>query len=347
MSTSLGPWTTAIDSGSTAALSAFWKRRMTQLPELADTSTRLTRRSGLLLALVAMLALGWPTAHLSRQVAAADPQPPADEKPAVAAAEEAPQKPGQLLSIELEGGVTADLIGLCEHPSKDKTWWAADGSPIAAPYQQFHGSVDAAGHTLREIAVRWHVPKDSDIATRWGVAASSGWAGGTPQDAQGNRLRDITAAAAAIPANSNTTTITFSVAAGEWQTMTETNGRYFGSEGKRAGGKRPHGFAYSPAIEHDGQVTITISHDVLNRNLRIIAVDANGKTLADGGGRGGGSNGFMQTTGSFRNLSLKDIHAFQLQARPFHRVEVRNIALNRDQHTLPTIVDLGLDESMK
>ncbi len=346
MSMSLGPWTTAIDSGSSAALSAFWKRRMNQLPELANSSPRVSRRSGVLLALAGMLALGWPTAHLSRQVAAADPQPAADEQPPVAAAA-APQKPGELLAIELEGGVTVELIGLCEHPSKDKNWWSPDGSPIAAPYQKFGSSANAARHTLREIAVRWHVPKDSDIATRWNVPGCAVWSGGTPQDIQGNRLREIAAAAVAMPGNSNTATITFSVAAGEWQTMTETNGSYFGSEGKWAGGKRAHGFAYSPAIEHDGQVTITIAHDVLNRNLRIIAVDANGKMLADGGGHGGGSGGFMQTTGIFRNLSLKDIHAFQLQARPFHRVEVRDVALNRDQHTLPTIVDLGLDESMK
>ncbi len=142
----------------------------------------------------------------------------------------------------------------------------------------------------------------------------------------------------------DTAIVELSVAAGEWQTMTQTHGRGFGSEGKWANGQRAHGFAYSPAIEHNDRVTITISHDVLNRDLRIIAVDANGKTLADGGGQGSGPRGFMQTTGVFDNVALKDIHAFQLQARPFHRYEIQNVSLKRDQHTVPTMIDLGVDE---
>ncbi len=339
MSASMGSWTTAIDSGSKTALSTFWKRRIGQLPELALTSPHVSRRTSLLLAVAGVLALGWPTAQLPR-VAAADPQLKETPQPkATPAAQE--QRPGKPLVIDLGDGASAELLGMSEHPSKDKAWWSADGSPIAAPYQQFGGRVNAAGYTLREIAVRWHLPKESDITHRWNIPGCAGWAGGTPRGALGNPVPNMYASGVAISRDQETATVSITVAAGTWTTVAGTDGKNYRSEGRMQ-----HGYAYTPAVETNRGVNITISHNVLHRDLRIVAVDGNGNILANGGAHGGGASDFIQSTGTFDKLKLKDVAMFQLQARPYHRFEVRNVALHPNQHTEPEIVDLGTDEEI-
>lgn len=334
MSKSLGPWTTAINSGAT--LSAFWSRRMTRLPELAHSSSHVSRRTAVVLALCGVLALGWPTAQLTLKVAAADPPQTSDEKPA---AEEKAQPPGQVFSVELNDGVRAEILGLCEHPSKDKAWWAADGRPIAAPYQEFRSSVNSPRSTLREIAMMIHVPPGADVTAHWGPVGNSAYAGGMPKDAQGKPLRAIDAAAVALPANLDTAVIKLAVAAGPWTTIAETDGKNYSAESNRQ-----HSYVYTTAIEADGKVTISIAHNVLNRDLRIVAIGADGNIIANGGAHGGGVNKVVQTTGVFQNVALKDIRAFQLQARPYHKYEIQNVSLHRDKHTVPAMIDLGVDE---
>jgi hypothetical protein len=121
--------------------------------------------------------------------------------------------------------------------------------------------------------------------------------------------------------------------------MAETDGKHYAAQGKQK-----HGYVYSPAIEANGKVTITIAHDLLDRDLRIVAIGADGNIIANGGAQGGGAGMVRQNTGIFKNVSLKDIRGFQLQARPFHRYEIQNVSLHRDKHTVPAMIDLGVDE---
>jgi hypothetical protein len=194
---------------------------------------------------------------------------------------------------------------------------------------------------LREIAVRWRLPKDSDITNRWYVPGCAVWSGGTPRDALENPLPDTYAGGVAISRNQETATVSFTVAAGPWTTVAQTDGQHYWSEGRMR-----HGYVYTPAVETNRGVNITISHNVLHRDLRIVAVDANRQILANGGAHGGGASDFIQSTGTFDDLKLKDVAMFQLQARPYHRFEVRNVALHPNQHTEPEIIDLGLDEEV-
>ncbi len=184
-----------------------------------------------------------------------------------------------------------------------------------------------------------HVPPGADVAAHWGPVGNSAYAGGMPADAQGKPLRAIDAAAIALPPNLDTAVIELSVAAGPWTTMAETDGRHYAAQGKKK-----HGYAYTPAIEADGKVTISIAHDVLDHDLRIVAIGADGNIIANGGARGGGAGNVRQTTGIFETVSLNEIREFQLQARPYHRYEIQNVSLHRDRHTIPTMIDLGVDE---
>lgn len=341
MTGSFGPWTTAIDSGSRAQLSAFWKKRLARLPGLRDVSPRISKTGWLLLLAAVVVAMSWPTLYLSQSMAATaasgQPSEPADE-PAQAADEPKPQAtpPGGPILVSLPGGVTGELIGLCDHTAKNKSWWAPDGTPIAAPYQRFRSrATPSPGQIAREIAVVFHIPESADITAYWRTDCSA-YAGGRPEDAEGKPLPEIDAAAVCISSGQPTARITFNVAAGEWKTMAKTDGRNY-----RARGTREHGYAFTKALQNNGSLVITISHDVLRRDLRIVAVDQAGKIITTGDGGGGGMRHFMQTTAVFHGLKREDVQEFRLQARPWHRIEVRDVVLHQGQHTKPTVVDLG------
>lgn len=326
---SFGPWTTAIDDGTSARLSASWKQRFRLLPSLAAASPRQSRGTWLLLLSAALFALGWPTLVLSTRVAAADGN--ATQQP-----EPQPTIPGGPILVSLPGGATGELIGLCDHTAKKKSWWAPDGTPIAAPYQIFRSqATPGPGDLAREIAVVFHIPQDADITAHWNTDCSA-YAGGRPENADGKPLAEIDAAAVTLPGGRPTGTIGFRIASGAWTTMTATDGRHYSARGTRS-----HGYAFTKALETKDSLVITISHDVLERDLRVVAVDVAGKIIATGENNGGGMRRFKQTTAEFPGLNLEDVQEFRLQARPWHQIEIRDVALREGQRTKPVVVDLG------
>ena len=78
------------------------------------------------------------------------------------------------LEARLPNGVTVELLGMAESPSKDRPWWRLDGSPLAGrPYDSL-GDAMVAGpnETVRELAVQLdHVACRAGklvLAVRWG-----------------------------------------------------------------------------------------------------------------------------------------------------------------------------------
>ena len=64
MTTSFGPWTTALDAGSSAQLSALWKRRVAMLPRLPSTAPTISLAGRRVLLTCGLMALLLPTFHL-------------------------------------------------------------------------------------------------------------------------------------------------------------------------------------------------------------------------------------------------------------------------------------------
>ena len=318
MNHSFGPWTSAMDSGSGAQLSTLWKERMTMLPIVRDSSPVVTRRGRLLLTATATLALVLPTLHLSRTVAA------------VEAELEEPAAEGKPLRVMLPGDLVVEVIGVGHHPSKGQPWWAPDGTPIAAPYAKIDATTPGGDKELsREVALRW-VHKPQDVTVHSSANASSWSAGCRAFAADGKELLGVRVIAGTFSKQQKTCNLTFKIAAGPWQTLTENSGR-----GYVTYGEKNHGYAISQAIEVNGATHITISHDIVDRDVRIVAVDHEGREIATEDRGGGGVKGFSQLTVIFRKLPLKDIKAFRVQARDWQKVEVTGIALNPGDMTQP------------
>ncbi|MEN6407444.1 MAG: serine/threonine-protein kinase, partial [Thermoguttaceae bacterium] len=72
-----------------------------------------------------------------------------------------PPQPGQAepdrrsFKARLPSGVTVELLGVSENPSKDRPWWRPDGSPLEQrPYKAMAGRVSGKNTVPREFAVR-------------------------------------------------------------------------------------------------------------------------------------------------------------------------------------------------
>jgi hypothetical protein len=320
MNHSFGPWTTAMNSGSSAQLSTFWKKRMTMLPIVRHSSAVVTRRSRLLLVATAVLALLLPTLHLSRTVAAVENEP---EKLVAA---------GRSFQFTLPGGLVAEVIGVGHNPSKGQPWCAPDGTPTVAPYEKINTTTsDRDGQVNREVVLRW-IDKPQDVTVRWAPNVRDWWAGCLAIDSNGKELPGVDVVVGMFPKTQKTCNLSFKIATGPWQTLTQNSGR-----GYVTYNDNNHAYAVSQAIEVNGATQITISHDILNRYVRIVAVDDKGREISTEDRGGGDVKGFSQLTAIFRNLPLKNIKAFRVQARNWQQAEIIGIALNPGERTQPAL----------
>ncbi len=62
----------------------------------------------------------------------------------------------------LPSGITVELYGVSENPSKDRQWWRPDGSPLdKRPYESMGSVLNYKGSTTRELAILLkHLPKE-------------------------------------------------------------------------------------------------------------------------------------------------------------------------------------------
>ncbi|HEY1598122.1 MAG TPA: hypothetical protein VGG64_00870 [Pirellulales bacterium] len=327
---------------------------MASLPATRRANAERSRRATLVLVLITAGSLAAPTLYLSRAPAAvpdilttiSDPQPTAvadDDSSATPVGATAQMTEGQPVRVQLIGGGVFELVAVGEHPSKDTEWWAPDGSPAAVPYQDFRSRVGPEiGNFVREVAARWveQPPKGTNVS--WGIKRSGSGASGQALDDNGKPIKDLEALAQAFPADTKTCTIEITVARGEWETLAETNGQSIMS----IGGPK-YGFAFSPTSEREGKLVLVVSHNVTGKDVRVIAVDGDGKTLAVGSSSSAGASGFTQISAQFNKDKVQGVQKFEVQARDYERYEIRDVSLWPGEKTLPLVVNVRLRNRME
>jgi tetratricopeptide (TPR) repeat protein len=97
---------------------------------------------------------------------------------------------------------------------------------------------------------------------------------------------------------------------------------------------------FSKPEEKNGDATITITHDILGPETRVVAVGLDGQEHRANRSGGSGAGKFKQITATFFGLPLKDIRVFRLQTRPYHWVEFRRVSLRLGQKTDVLVVQL-------
>jgi hypothetical protein len=341
---SFGPWTTTLHHVSRLELSAFWRRRLDRLGSLATSRPPLNWRTGLTLCLLAGTVLFVPRLRL-------DTSAKAEEQtalPATAAGAEAKDRP---FIAMFSNGVKVELIGLSNHPSKSQPWWAPDGAPLGqAPYSRFSSTAHPSeGELGREICWRWtDTPNDPDFETDWATNPHyDSAAGGTAFDAGGKQVEGITAWAVGIPGSPDVCTMRFSVSihAAPWSTVWSNTGHNPGATASTIDSVN-QGMIFAESVAAGADTTITVSHQIPGKSVRLVAVDKANKTHLASSSPGARALGFSQNTYRFADIHPDQIERFDLQSqqREYETIEFRNVSLHPDKRTKPEVVRLAADQ---
>ena len=233
---------------------------------------------------------------------------------------------GEPWIARLPSGVTVELLGVSENPSKDKPRWRPDGSPLAErPYDWLGASVgNEKAKIAREIVVRLRNVPSEAVGVSWQFDPPCDFATGNPSRL-GSGMKDIRAVAIRVPGASRTVTVRFGVAAGPWKTVAEGQGR----GGDVLGGDA----VFSPAVAKDGNSIISVAHRFADQEVRVVADGLDGQERVGTPGPNGGGGKLFQMTATFSKALPKDIRKFRLQTRPYQWVEFRNVSLYPGQKT--------------
>ena len=220
---------------------------------------------------------------------------------------------------------TVQVVGISDLHSEPRQWWKPDGTPLAEP--PYPGMKDADKQYQYELVIRFDGPADAGDTWRVTGATHSGNMG-RPTDANGRAIENLRVLAVGFPDAREAVDFRYGVAAGRWATIAESDGKNpMSIDGKEMG------IAFSKAHAIDGAAAITVTHNVKDREVRIVGVDTAGKVHTPERTTGTGAGDFIQVTASFPRLSPDQIAEFRVQARPYEWVEFRNVSLRPGHKT--------------
>jgi hypothetical protein len=228
----------------------------------------------------------------------------------------------------LSNGATIEVVGVSIHNSVPLAllpnhWWGPDGSPLAEPPCDPSGtSISSSNPDVVFRAIVVHIsglPPGADY--QWSISPSSGGSRG-PARLGGKEIPGLFEAVCTFPKALATCTVGFSVAADPWQTVRTSDGQTSFGHASSIGPSTLFGRAFATT---KGAV-ITVSHDIKDMAVRLVAVGLDGKEYPAIDSDGGGVNNFHQLTAEFDRPPEK-IREFRLQTRPYERVEIPGVAL--------------------
>jgi hypothetical protein len=224
----------------------------------------------------------------------------------------------------LSSGARIKVVGISTHPSGLTTWWRPDGTPLAQPpcdpSQDSVTPDPAEDRVVRAVVVQLaNVPAGAEH--HWSIDESAGGAGGSPQRGR-KAVPGLSQWITDFPRRLKTSTVRFEVATGPWVTV-QTCGNSPSSRGTKNG---PN-YIFSRAIATKEGAMLSVTHDLSDVSVRLVAVDRKGNGHVAEVRSGGGVQGYHQLVVEF-DLPPEKIEEFRVQTRHFERVEIPGVALN-------------------
>jgi len=230
----------------------------------------------------------------------------------------------------LSNGVRVELVGVCEHPSKDRQWRRPDGSLLdKAPYEAIGSSYilkKREGFVQYEFAMRLlKGPRDTSI--RWHVPPGvSGSYTGAPIGFDGKRVDDLRIYTAGVPKGLKSAEVSIGLSADVWQTLAT----HPADEDEETYNLKEGAVAFGIAYEKDGRTMLPFVYHkqgskYMDVAMRVAAVNHAGQEIT-GSMSGSGGNVLSCQTYSFRT-PLGNIKEFRFQTRPYQWITFKNVSL--------------------
>src|SRR5205823_5961738 len=124
-----------------------------------------------------------------------------------------------------------------------------------------------------------------------------------------------------IPRELERCSVEFHAAAGPWQTVGTNDGKSPVAVGSGVGPS----YIFGEAVAGKDRTTLTVSHDIGDQSVRIVAIDRAGRECRPARTQGSGASNFHQTAATF-DLGPEAIREYRLQARPYQRADIPGVA---------------------
>ena len=240
---------------------------------------------------------------------AAEQDKPAPVAPA-AAAPKAAENPNPTAATFADGAAV-EVLGIAQLSGRgEPTWWNADGSPAPEPCDPFSITGDFTPPPSHQLCLRVRgVPEDAGVL--WKLS-TGGWSG-QPAKRDGNELSQ-TQVLAIHGRDARALDVECHIASGPWDV--ETRIENVTGAGVQHG---DHGaVAYSPAYDLDGSACMTITHDLVECQSRLVAIDTSGVEHPAHPRTSVAVPKFYQATVQF-SVPLDQLAAVVVQARPYDK----------------------------
>jgi RNA polymerase sigma factor (sigma-70 family) len=221
----------------------------------------------------------------------------------------------------LPSGAIIEVIGVSSSPSGPDSWWRPDGTPLyPAPCDPIPPGVSGDRGVPKLVLVRLaRIPDGADH--RWSIIEAHGFSQG-PAVRGGKPLPGLSETTALLPADAETCTVRFKVAAGPWKTI-QTWGKEPG-----AVGRIDASYIFGDTIATKNGTAISVTHNILDKSIRLVAIDGDGEELPAEIRSASGVKDFQQIVVEF-GKPPDQIKEFRLQTRLYEEIEIPRIALKR------------------
>ncbi len=217
-------------------------------------------------------------------------------------------------------GARIEILGVSDYPTKPNTWWRPDGTPqppLCSPAD--HQIVGDSGRPVAFLARVTNIPEGSE--SDWKIEP----AGSTIhlRARQGKTiLPNLLEMVTLTPLEATHGTAHFRVAAGPWNTC-----QTWGPSQGAVGGISVSYIFSAPIATQEGTV-LSVTHNIQDKSVRVIAIDLNGQQVEGKTRSGSGVRDFHQLSVEF-GLPPARIKEFCVQSRSFEQVDIPGIALRR------------------
>ena len=252
----------------------------------------------------------------------------------------------QNYTATLPNGVTVELLGVYDFSDPGRCW---DPKGILLDemlpfFEQEKKYVCGPGQAGFEFLVRFDgVEKGSDIHAKMNTVPNPRIYSAQMQHSEpGQEIANLTSLWMVVDQSLMSCDLDIAVAGGPWETVATAKQGDSLFMNTLEGFKEP--ITISPIAERDGRTVVSISHSMTDRDVRLIAVDMDGKEyphpFQKGSVPGSFSRNFengVSTSYQF-NLPLERLDSVKLKTRPYSRITFKNVALRSGVDTKVEVV---------
>ncbi len=228
-----------------------------------------------------------------------------------------------------------ELVAISRHPSKDQPWWQPDGSSSR------EGPFDISGNRCYpteeqqayELVIRPQgLPEYSSLPI-WEFPNGGASATGESQKPNGEPEKGYYCVCVCYPKSTKLAVVKIGIATEPWETIYESTSiqSFATATGPRRGNTYWKVIFSEPIEKVDGSLIFNGTYAKVDQQTRLVAIDDKGREYAPVRQSAPSVDNIVQFSATFQNLPLKQIKEFRFQARPYHWVEFRNVALQPGQ----------------